>query len=191
MDLSIRVGYVEYITLMEKFIGWFFWYTLAFDNILTFDVTYSRGPWWWGGDSRSPARAAPGPGTSPSGGSWDSSLRSWSWSSLMIRMVERELVSISSLTCMTCPPHSISTLGWLTGRNWIFFKSLSPQNRTSNLYLTSLGLMWGGTGRMGPKSEISSLKFGRSGILSSSVPSSNISNVARSSPWMKTIIQNM
>ena len=33
----------------------------------------------------------------------------------------------------TWPPHSMSTRGWFTGRNWIFLRSRSPQNRTSNL----------------------------------------------------------
>ena len=37
-------------------------------------------------------------------------------------------------TWIMWPPHSISTLGWSTGRNWILFKSRSPQNKTSNLW---------------------------------------------------------
>ena len=86
---------------------------------------------------------------------------------------------------MMWPPHSMSTRGWLTGRNWIFLRSRRPQNRTSNLYFTSLGRMWGGTGRMGPLSAIvtiSSLTLGSSGSLSTPFTTSNISKAASSSP---------
>ena len=101
-------------------------------------------------------------------------------------------------TWMIWPPHSTSTLGLSTVKNWTLLRSLSPQKRTSNLeridieiwfiffldlYLTRVGLISWGIGRIGPVLAVElSLTWGKPGSCLFASPSSNISNAARSSP---------
>jgi hypothetical protein len=53
---------------------------------------------------------------------------------------------------MTWPPHSTSTRGRSTGRNWTLLRSRRPQKSTSKRYLTSVGRISGGIGITGPES---------------------------------------